>query len=384
MIMVIFGAGASYDSVPSRPPHLHQRPSLSSRPPLATELFHDVDFVNSSLDLFHECHPIVPYLRSIAPGETFEHKLETLQAEGDADSDRKRQIAAVRFYLQKVISEYEVQWNKVAHGITNYVSLLDQLRRSRENEPVLLVTFNYDRMIEDALKSVNISISALPHYIERDTFKLFKLHGSVHWAREVEGPATNISEGDNMIVAHAMIDRVAELTMTERFRLVHDFPPGKIDDIPLFPAIAIPVETKSGFECPPDHLDCLREHLGRVTKILTIGWRATERHFLKLLKEKLTAVVNVQAVARDKQEAEEVLDRIKCAGISLIGHPAATGFSEYVSAVKPSGSSRRSIVFTEAAPHNTLWPCPGRRANMRGSSPAHASRAATVAHLAQC
>jgi hypothetical protein len=315
-------------SHPGLPIFTHARTFPFARhSPLATELFLDLDFVNVSLDLFPQCYPIVPYLRSIPPGETFEHVLETLQA--DTDPDRKRQIAAIRFYLERVISEYEAHWNGVAHGITNYVTLLDQLRRSRENEPVLLVTFNYDRMIETALRSVNISISALSHYIEQDTFKLFKLHGSVHWAREVESPVT-IGEGDNLMVAHALIDRVAELKITDRFRLVHDFPPGKIDDIPLFPAIAIPVETKLGFECPTDHLDCLREYLGRVTKILIVGWRATERHFLKLLKENLTTLVHVQAVVSDEQEADEVLNRIKSAGIPLNDHPTRAGFTEYV------------------------------------------------------
>jgi hypothetical protein len=42
MIMVIFGAGASYDSVPSRPPRgLNARQFLPNRPPLASELFLD-------------------------------------------------------------------------------------------------------------------------------------------------------------------------------------------------------------------------------------------------------------------------------------------------------------------------------------------------------
>jgi hypothetical protein len=272
-------------------------------------------------------------LRSIAPGKTLEHELETLQAEGQTDPERLRQIAAIRFYLHYVIWECENRWNGVARGITNYVTLLDQLRRSRSKdapEPVLLVTFNYDRMIESALSSVNISISEMQHYTQHDDFKLFKLHGSVQWAREVEGPITNIGERNQWEVAHELINNAPDLKITERFRLVDVRPIGKIDDVPLFPAIAIPVETKLGFECPNDHLDCLRDHLGRVTKILIVGWRATERHFLKLLKEQLTAVVNVQAVVRDKQEAEEVLDRIKYAGISLIGHPAATGFTEYV------------------------------------------------------
>jgi hypothetical protein len=39
MFMVIFGAGASYDSVASRRPSAYPRQMIISRPPLAKELF---------------------------------------------------------------------------------------------------------------------------------------------------------------------------------------------------------------------------------------------------------------------------------------------------------------------------------------------------------
>ena len=334
MIMVIFGAGASYDSVPSRPPKIYnyRRDFLPSRPPLATELFLELDFFTQSLRQFPQCNPVVPYLRSIAPEVTLEHELEKLQEEGKTDPKRQRQMAAIRFYLHCGIWECEGLWNNVGRGITNYVTLLDQLRRKRpKNEPVLLVTFNYDRMIESALLSVDISISELPHYIQHDAFRLFKLHGSVHWAREIENPVTNIGERNDWEVARELIDRAPDLKITDRFRIVAGYPIGKSDNnIPLFPAIAIPVETKRGFECPTDHLECLRTHLGKITKVLIVGWRATERHFLELLKKHMTAVIHVQAVMGEKLDAEEVLHRIQGAGISLRGEASVDGFTEYV------------------------------------------------------
>jgi hypothetical protein len=312
MIMVIFGAGASYDSVPSRPPTnaTYSRLYLPDRLPLANELFLDLDRFTAWMRNFPQCNPIIPYLRSPTPGVT----LETLQEEGKTDPERQRQIAAIRFYLHCVIWECEDRWNIVAFGITNYVTLLDQLRRSRpNNEPVLLVTFNYDRMIERALPSVGISISELPHYIENDAFKLFKLHGSVHWA-EIENPVTNLGERNDLQVANELINKAPDLKITNRFRIVNDHPIGKIDDTPLFPAIAIPVETKLEFECPPDHLDCLCKHLGRITKVLTVGWAAQEQHFLKLLREHLTQEIRVVAVAGPEPQGEQVLDRIKVRG----------------------------------------------------------------------
>lgn len=66
MILVIFGAGASYDSVPSKPPAKVPRAQHPSRLPLASELFLDTGVFADSLTRFPQCHPIVPYL----PGET--------------------------------------------------------------------------------------------------------------------------------------------------------------------------------------------------------------------------------------------------------------------------------------------------------------------------
>jgi hypothetical protein len=59
MILVIFGAGASFDSVPSRPPKNYPRESLQSRPPLAAELFLDNELCNNGLGRFPQCHPII-------------------------------------------------------------------------------------------------------------------------------------------------------------------------------------------------------------------------------------------------------------------------------------------------------------------------------------
>lgn len=330
MILVIFGAGASYDSVPARPPSRYPRRELSSRLPLASELFMDTGIFADALALFPQCHPIIPYLQATPPGETLEHTLETLQAEGETDPERKRQMSAIRFYLHYVIWECERHWNDVARGITNYVTLLDQLRRWRKDKPVLLATFNYDRMLENALCSVGIKINAIPDYIEHDAFKLFKLHGSVHWGREVETAIPNVKDRNVWAIGKELIQRSEELKISDRFRIVHQHPIGKIEDLPLFPAIAIPVETKPGFECPADHLNCLYGYLDRITKILIVGWRATEKHFLERLHKSLNREVSVCVVAGKRQSGEEVLDRLRDAELPIVGRVAEAGFTEFV------------------------------------------------------
>jgi len=326
MIMIIFGAGASYDSVASARPETF--PSHPDRPPLAAHLFDErfTVFVKE----FPQCIPIIPELRAVSTtGDTTEHRLEKLQEEGKTDAERLRQLAAIRCYIRGLISMCDIDWDRVAGGITNHAPLLDQLRRVRacfEPEAILLVTFNYDRMIERTLAAHhNMPISQFQHYIESDTFKLFKLHGSVDWAHRVTSRVDCPTPHSAKAMAHELIKNAPNLEFADQFIMVKDFSIEQAGDIPLFPAIALPVETKTAFECPADHLDCFREHLGKITKVVTIGWAGQEQHFLKLLKERLTEEISIYAVAGNKQEAEGVLQRIKDAGICVKDEKAAPG-----------------------------------------------------------
>jgi len=78
---------------------------------------------------------------------------------------------------------------------------------------------------------------------------------------------------------------------------------------PIFPAIAIPVQTKTEqyFECPRTHLACLSEMLPRIRKILIIGWQAREAHFSQMLQLRLPMLRHVMVVGRDSLDAGEIL-----------------------------------------------------------------------------
>ncbi len=212
-----------------------------------------------------------------------ENTLGRLLLEADNDPERKRQLAAIRYYINLLISRLDQEWFSESLGITNYLTLLDQLRRQKQE--VLLVTFNYDRLIERALRGLGIAIEDLSHYVQDATFKLFKLHGSVHWGREVEITIADVKEKSVWDIGTELIQNAAELKISDRFHIVDSQPIGKYAEIPLIPAIAIPVVTKTTFECPPEHIEYLRANLGRATKALIVGWRATEEHFLSLWRD---------------------------------------------------------------------------------------------------
>jgi len=98
----------------------------------------------------------------------------------------------------------------------------------------------------------------------------------------------------------------------------------------LFPALAIPTENIRNFECPNDHVEVLQSFLPKVSKILGIGWRATEEPFLQMLTRYLKQEVQVFIVAGSVEKAREIeghLRRARIAGTFSIG---SGGFTEFI------------------------------------------------------
>jgi len=174
---------------------------------------------------------------------------------------------------------------------------------------VCLVTFNYDRMLEEALPTVGIEIRELSDYIASDNYKVIKPHGSVDWGREVETPVT-VSNRNAWEIADELIDRAPELVISQRYQRVNQRPIGLYGQSVFFPALAIPVEKKTEYECPADHLETLRNFIPRATKLLVVGWHATEYRFLKLLAKDLPIKVQIMIVSGSRDGATDVSKRL--------------------------------------------------------------------------
>ena len=125
MILVIFGAGASYDSVPSRPLAGFPRERINNRPPLAAELFSSIEFFANCRTSFPRCQPIVTYLQDIPNGQTVESVLERLQQEAEDDPERKCQVTAIRYYLQTLLRQCQHDWLGITRFGTNYITLIE-------------------------------------------------------------------------------------------------------------------------------------------------------------------------------------------------------------------------------------------------------------------
>ena len=332
MLTVIFGAGASYDSDSSYPPG--HSGDESARLPLANQLFDDRPSFSSALGEFDQCHGIVPYLRTRVGNASIEQVLENLQGEAQDDPERHKQLAAVRFYLHLMLWNCERHWKEVTKNITsNYRTLLDQIRQSRYvYHRVCLVTFNYDTLLDSEFRSVGKQIQTMSDYVSDENYKLIKVHGSINWAREVRTPLDNLASGNTWQVGRELIDRADSLDISENYQIVTGFPIGLLTEpkrIPVFPALAIPVQKKQAFECPPDHLKQLRECIAQTTKILVIGWRGMESHFVELLREIPSGTPGL-VVAGGKADAEEVVDRLSRDVMNANWSCTEGGFTDFV------------------------------------------------------
>lgn len=313
MLMVIFGAGASYDSAQAFPVSINPTSGGNGgpwRPPLANNLFRDQNEVfGPIIRKYNQLRRILPFLREPTASGGVEQTLESLQEQGGTYPERRRELAAVKFYLADLLMEVTERWDERTNGITNYAVLVDEiLRLDGSGEDVCLVTFNYDLLLERALVGFSDFEMKEPESFlsSHPRLKIFKLHGSVNWSRTV-------GVGGAFYAPNKIIEEAHLIQPSDRFVLgnaAREYGAGRQVGT-VFPAIAIPVQTKtaSHFECPSAHLGHLTAMLPTVTKILIIGWQARESHFLQMLRGMLLKLQRVMVVGAHAPDAKDTLIR---------------------------------------------------------------------------
>lgn len=284
--MVIFGAGASYDSVDiALNPQM--KDAIQYRPPLAKDLFEPRDRFGRAIDEFNDVAPLVNRLRRAARDElVLEDVLLELEQEARSYPERHRQLLAIRCYLRRIVSDCTTTWVKRSHGATNYVELIDIVERWRSStgKPVTYVTFNYDVMLDSALAGrFRCGLSHPDEYIGHPSFNLFKPHGSVDWGRLV-GIPLNASESEHKIRDWLFAKAGSYEFLDDIVKMGHDdFRHSASGNVyGVVPALAIPMKNKRSFECPQTHITALQKAIRNTTSLVTIGWRGLEAHFGEL------------------------------------------------------------------------------------------------------
>jgi hypothetical protein len=347
VLVVVFGAGASFDSDVDR---VVQSPTdYHYRPPLAKDLF--VQKYGKWVLHYSQCQGLITELRDASPA--IEQQLERLTDEAKGRRPLRVQLAAIRYYLQGVISDSTFGWyeHEPSGGVTNYVKLLQRIEawRAANDESVCFVNFNYDTLLERACVGAGLSLDlrGIDQYVKNDHYWLIRPHGSIDWFYHDEQNPLGEPYMDPIAMAHAAIEAAGDAP-----------PPGPLVRKPNhrglppamhFPAIAIPTATKtdSAYICPDDHLTKLRKALASMSRLLIVGWRGMEQHFYETWRQvdedaglpttQLPAALQqVLIVDSDAAAAQAVANNLRN-GRGELGAPidhAIGGFSKFVSSLR--------------------------------------------------
>lgn len=303
MLLVIVGAGASFDCLTQRDVQSWGYYKDRLRPPLAGQLFEPRDEFTKRMPT--ELRGLAVSLRAaMAEGAGLEDQLEEIVRRAD---DRSfRELMALRFYLRDIITWCEAQVRQQGVGGNAYDALARVLGRwsSDTGAGICYATFNYDRLLEQAIRaSGGPAMEDLDSYVADAQVRLYKLHGSVRWVRL--GDVPGVPSDRAVAIPGAPSLELGPVVMA---------PANQERQQPVqVPAIAVPTVTKSGFECPDVHLDALRRDLADVNAILVAGWRGAEAHFLQMLSDHLggrpVKVLVANGVLDDCTECLKALSR---------------------------------------------------------------------------
>lgn len=276
VLTIIFGAGASYDSDPNRPPP----DDWDDRPPLANQLFDRRPRFNSIAAKYRQFAAIANDVRrKVDSGQQLEGVLAELQQTTSTYPLVTSQLMAVRYYLRDLIEDTSTQWSRECSGATTYADFVNQVNAwsHRSGRLVNYITFNYDRLLEDALLNLNLRFDDLEDYIrppEIGAPNIIRPHGSVSWYEALDPGRPSTPH----FSAEEVIQKAAQLLPTNNLTI------GPPLVGPYAPALAIPVNNKQEYVCPERHVNTMREILRATKFLLIIGWRGTEQHFCEELR----------------------------------------------------------------------------------------------------
>jgi hypothetical protein len=348
--MVIFGAGASHDSDPAHP-STGGVGTRALRLPLAGNLFWPG--YGEFAARYPACQGLMRRLRAAAPD--IEPELERIRAEAQRKTFMLRELDAIRYYIQSLIVVQERAWlDGLQDHITSYTHLLQEIEEWREEhgEEVALVTFNYDRLLDLACRSVvpELRLTRVLDYGHGASHFVFKLHGSTDWHEEVvfssNPPPSPGVGGDDY--ANYLIDLSTSTHSSGRYVMDGEQMEGGPWG-PLRPAIAIPMATKGGddFACPQQHIDYLTQVIPEVSDLVLIGWRGQEQHFHYLWRttverQRKTRLRRMLVVDVSKEAADGITQRVREA-MALSPGVTCEGVGDGFSAALRDGVFRRFL-----------------------------------------
>jgi hypothetical protein len=165
----------------------------------------------------------------------------------------------------------------------------------------------------DKRLSHHTPIVSLGGYVNPETpWKLFKLHGSVNWVRQI-APSADIGEPNGLlsnvaaqITPNILSEQIVFSDRTDVEAMRHP------SEQFFYPALSVPLGPDDEMNCPDSHLALLRDRLGAHDglHVLTIGYSGLDSGLLTLLRESGNSLRSLLAVNHSGESALEAARRI--------------------------------------------------------------------------
>lgn len=329
-LTVIVGAGASYDLIPglggTSLATANATVNPDYQPPMAADLFKYRRTFQGILENYPRARSLAATIGiRVTRGEGLEAVLRSLR--DSTEENIVRQFRQIPLFLQELfgdISDYHTS------EPVNYTHLMNQVLIS-DYEKVAFVTLNYDLFLEKSLAGVDgAKFDSLDSYVPTGRrWMLVKLHGSVNWARRVRTDPKPVNDDQvlRIVDENPVEDHLAEdieFLPNRQERWTHEA--GL-----LYPAIAVPVEGKYGFVCPPAHVDALERFLPSCQNYLVIGVSGRDQDLLDLLHTRVKKCSELMIVGGG--DVAEVASRLTTKVQFFGGRRAVTaagGFSRFI------------------------------------------------------
>jgi hypothetical protein len=297
MKMVIFGAGASFDS------HFHYYEkdfNHTWRPPLANELFAPRN--DSFLKIYNNYFGVKSLLSGLNVKEDLEDYFDLLWTK--AKDENNKEILSLIVNLVYAIQELmlEISEKNKNIGLSNYSAIVNQanLYSNLKNQDVAFVSFNYDLLLENAISEVYVGGQSPLNHLDNYTnnrIKLFKPHGSANWGKKIKTIINRETDSHQKYFYEFKydFDRIEEMLESD-FELIYSdskkriLPSsfyGETDIDYFFPQLLLPMKNKDEFIMPESQIKLLEEITPNVNEILIIGWKGNEEKFNTLLRNYL-------------------------------------------------------------------------------------------------
>lgn len=333
MLLIIFGAGASYDHSPQL------SYSVGSRIPLTYDLIEDtLTHAKESMLRWPGAIPVLNRLRNLKYLKKKYFNLEEeLYKESKIDNESiQAQLLSFKFYLFEVIQSSQKNVISFNQANTNYTRLLTLLQIGEFDKKMglSLISFNYDTLLDIAYSQVypNYSINSFEDYIN-NPIRLYKPHGSLNWRNRhnYRGVGGMIKMKDRIKILSSETERksLTDGRILTKYNDHYELEGQDVDE----PMISLPYKEKTIFTFPEAHKKALIEDISRVTHIISIGWRGTEQHFHDEIISKIPKVNKIKLfnVSGSGNEALENLSKTLGERVISMGS-FQDGFSKFLGA----------------------------------------------------